>query len=407
MLQMSKVWLAGLLVGCWGMRPLRADTNATYSVSFENYTVRGTTYSVAPITGIHTGDALPKLDPSMRQVWLQGWADAADVKYYDANGEPLVPFTGDADVTLHALFDPQYLPLGVYVNGQELDAMSAAGRQGEGWSYDAEASLVTLSAPGEYVLSGSHLNGKVHFQVVTNLTLVLSNLVLQTTSDAHPGVIDVIPGVAADIRLAGTNTINAAAMDLAGIFCPQGASVKLWSERKRDVYMAAPTNMLYHGVLTEREYANHDLTVSGGGDAAGIGGRKRTDDGISGTITIQNCSIWVTGGSGACAVGAGSQALSTAGTNACGTVRFLGYPSVRQVVYVSDSYPRVRPSPHGDWETPLFPRMVPSRGGPGETSYNVFWFPYGTTRVRSTAYSDSDGTVSTNEVSFTVTHELR
>ena len=489
--KMSKYWIVGLLVGAATLMSARGDTNTTYTVSFTDYVVRGTTYSVPPIAGVHTGDALSKLNPSTLHGWLLGWADESETKYYDEKGEPLRTFTGEADLTLHALIDaayfvhqvtfadyalggktystpaltyregdavtnladsvvakwvlgwytakngkgeryydqdgksvvttftaqtdvtlyakldPKYLPLGVSVNGQELDAMSEAGRQGEGWSYDVDNQLVTLSAADEYVLSGSNSGGKVHFQVTNNATLVLSNLVLKTSAGTRPGLIEMVPGAAVDIKLTGENLLEAGAADMAGIFCPTGASVKIWTERKRDVSMASPANMLSNGVLTEREYGNKDLSVQGGANAAAIGGRGVTDGGLSGKITVQNCSIWASGGSNAYDVGAGKLQLSSAGTNACGTVRFLGNPNVRNLVSAINSVPKVGPVLHGDWETPLFPRVVPSRGGPGETFFNVFWFPYGTTQVRSTGYSDNDGVVVTNEVSFTISHGER
>ncbi|MCQ2394107.1 MAG: InlB B-repeat-containing protein [Kiritimatiellae bacterium] len=487
--KMSKYWIFGLLIGCTTLMSARADTNTTYTVSFESYEVRGTTYSVQPITGLHSGDALTKLNPSTLHPWLLGWADAAGTKYYDENGVALLSFTGEADLTLHALIDapyfvhqvtfadyvvggktnsvppltyregdtmtnlvsgvaewvlgwytaedgkgeqyydkegkplmstfkaqadvtlyakidPQYLPLGVYVNGRELDPMTEEGREGEGWSYDADNRLVTLSTADEYVLSGSNIISKVHFLVVNNATVVLSNLVLQTSLSSRSGLIEVARGAAVDMKLSGENSLVAQAEGIAGIFCPTGTTVKLWTDRKRDVSWMNPTNTSYLGVLTECEYAKKDLSVQGGVFAAAIGGRKATDGGVSGTITVQNCSIWASGGSGACDIGAGDWSLPAGGTNACGTVRFLGYPNVRPVVYVNDARPKVCPIPHGDWETPLFPRSVASRIAPGETFYNVFWFSYGTTRVKSTVYYSSSHVV-TNEMSYTVTHTLR
>ena len=487
--KMSKYWIFGLLVGCTTLMSARADTNTTYTVSFESYEVRGTTYSVQPITGLHSGDALTKLNPSTLHPWLLGWADAAGTKYYDENGVALLSFTGEADLTLHALIDalyfvhqvtfadyvvggktnsvppltyregdtmtnlvsgvaewvlgwytaedgkgeqyydkegkplmstfkaqadvtlyakidPQYLPLGVYVNGRELDPMTEEGREGEGWSYDVDNRLVTLSTADEYVLSGSNIISKVHFLVANNATVVLSNLVLQTSLSSRSGLIEVARGAVVDMKLSGENSLVAQAEGIAGIFCPTGTTVKLWTDRKRDVSWMNPTNTSYLGVLTECEYAKKDLSVQGGVFAAAIGGRKATDGGVSGTITVQNCSIWASGGSGACDIGAGDWSIPAGGTNACGTVRFLGYPNVRPVVYVNDARPKVCPIPHGDWETPLFPRSVASRIVPGETFYNVFWFSYGTTRVKSTVYYSSSHVV-TNEMSYTVTHTLR
>ena len=488
--EMSKYWIVGLLIGGAALMSVRADTNTTYTVSFESYVVRGTTYSVPSITGVRPGDALQKLKSSTLHAWLQGWADAAGTKYYNEKGESLLLFTGKADLMLHALIDasyfvhqvtfadyvvggktysappltyregdtvtnlsasvvakwvlgwytakdgkgeqyydkdgkpvsatfkaqadvklypkldPQYLPLGVYVNGRELDPMTEEGREGEGWSYDVDNRLVTLSTADEYVLSGSNIISKVHFLVADNATVVLSNLVLQTSFSSRSGLIEVARGAAVDMKLSGENSLVAQAEGIAGIFCPTGTTVKLWTDRKRDVSWMNPTNTSYLGVLTECEYAKKDLSVQGGVFAAAIGGRKATDGGVSGTITVQNCSIWASGGSGACDIGAGDWSIPAGGTNACGTVRFLGYPNVRPVVYVNDARPKVCPIPHGDWETPLFPRSVASRIAPGETLYNVFWFSYGTTRVKSTVYYSSSHVV-TNEMSYTVTHTLR
>lgn len=488
--KMSKYWIFGLLIGCTTLMSARADTNTTYTVSFESYEVRGTTYSVQPITGLHSGDALTKLNPSTLHPWLLGWADAAGTKYYDENGVALLSFTGEADLTLHALIDapyfvhqvtfadyvvggktnsvppltyregdtmtnlvsgvaewvlgwytaedgkgeqyydkegkplmstfkaqadvtlyakidPQYLPFGVSVNGQEIDAVTEEGQHGAGWSYDVGNKLVTLSGTTQYFISGKQLNDRIHFRVETNATVVVSNLFLKTTSTAHPGLFDVAKGATVDVELQGVNSIDASsAKGVAGIFCPRGSTVKIWTQRKRDIEQVSATNMTYHGLLFDREFATKDLTVKGGALAAAIGGRQSSDAGLSGRIIVQNCSLWVQGGSDACDVGAGHSSFTTAETNACGMVQFSSYSNVRFPDQSSTSVPRVCPSPHGDWETPVFPRVVQSANEDVGTVYNVFWFPYGTTRVKTLVFSHAGG-VATNEVSYTVTHSTR
>ncbi len=487
-MKMSGVWLAGLLVGCAGVLSAHGETNTTYTLSFENYVVRGTTYSVSSITGLVSGAALPKLKPSTLHEWLLGWADAGNTKYYDKDGNPLVAFTAETNVALHALIDmsvlshtlsfadyrvagktysippmtyqegraltslpesvvfewnmgwytgedgtgtqyydhqgkpvvatftaetdvtlyakldPQYLPYGVSVNGQEIDAVTEEGRRGEGWSYDVANRLVTLSGTTTYSISGKQVNDRIHFRVATNATVVVSNLFLKTTSTAHPGLFDVAKGAKVDLELQGVNSIDAsAAAGVAGIFCPRGATVTILTRRKRDLELVDATNMTYHGVLFDREFATKDLTVKGGASAAAIGGRQSSDVGLSGRIIVQNCSLWVQGGSGACDVGAGHSSFTTAETNACGMVRFTSNSNVRYPDQRATSVPRVCPRPHGDWETPVFPCVVQSENDDVGTVYNVFWFPYGTTRVKTLAFSPEGG-VTTNEVSYTVAH---
>lgn len=487
--QVSRWVFVGLLVGAAELVPVRADTNTPYTVSFENYVVRGQTYSVPAVTVTSDG-TLPKLPSSTLYGWLLGWADAAETKYYNAKGEPLVKtFTAEDNVTLHALIDesyfvhtlkfqsytvggntysldsqtyregealkdltmtaempwfmgwysgengkgtlyfdqsghaqvatydlekdltlypklnPDYLPLGVRVNGQELDGVTEAGRRGEGWSFDFDRRLVTLNAETEYVLTGCQTNSNVHILVATNTTLVLSNLVLATSLSTRAGLIDVARGVKIDVCLMGENSLDASqAANVAGIFCPTGTSVKITGTRKRDVIFENSVGMSSHGVLTACEYAARDLTVKGGSSAAAIGGRMSTDGGVSGVVVVQNCSLWVQGGSGACEIGAGNASLTTSQTNACGTVCFLNYPNVRFPDQNTTLLPRVGPVIHGDWNTPLFPRVVSSaRADLDQSFHNVYWFPYGTTRVRTATYYSSSQIV-TNEVTHTVTH---
>lgn len=395
--QVSKWFFVGLLVVAAAWRPVRGDTNTTYTVSFESYTLGGTTYSPDSLT-YREGEALRDLPSTAVMPWVSGWYTGENGKgtlYFDQMGHAQVAtYNLETDLTLYPKLNSDYQPLGVRVNGQELDGMTEAGQRGAGWSFDFNRRLVTLNAESEYVLTGCQTNNNVHFQVTTNATLKLNNLTLASTNRLD-GLIAVSPGAKVTIELTGLNQLDASkSVGLAGICCPSGATVVVTSSEPRNITWTEPVNQSSNGKLVTSEVSEKVLVVKGGQQAAAIGGRAESTQGVSGRITIDNCSIWTRGGTGAFDVGPGKLATGV-NSNCCATIYFLNCPNVCSAAdHRSQTAVSVYPAPHNKYDVPLFPVFVTGSDETLQRSvYNVYWFPYGNTTVEYTMWRVGPGTV--------------
>jgi len=381
------------------------STKLEHNIIFADINADRETFKTAPMTFV-PGETMANMPAESVRDFVLGWytgKDGTGTQYFDGEGKPVIMPTAQTDVTLYANINVMRFAIGVWIDGHLLNPTAAGGTAGDGWAYDYLNDLVTFNEERTYRVWDRNEKSRVHFLFNANATVVASNLVLKTTNTNMRGCITLKPGVKLNIQLEGESQLDASgAAGVAGIYCPTGSSVKIYSTRTRDVSLASPTNMSYHGVLTQKEYATKDLVVKGGANAAAIGGRQGSDGGLSGQITIENCSLWATGGSSACDVGATSAGKTSANANDCGTIRFLKWPNVRRVSQGSSEYPSVFPNPHGDWETPVFAAPVWCCNSAAPSNVNVYWLPYGTTYLIAEEYTS--GTTTTTTRTITVKH---
>ena len=179
---------------------------------------------------------------------------------------------------------------GVLVNGRD-----AAAGSGAGWTFADK--VLTLSGADSYVLSGSNTTGEVHVSQEASATVVLSNLVLQTSLEGHPAYSvgrgeteDESPdAVRAEILLFGTNRLVNSSRSNDDLMRQGGISVWRGSTVRID---KAPG-------LTNGEGF---LWAGAGSRSAGIGGASCHS---TGRIVISGGTVYAKGGVGAAGIGGG------------------------------------------------------------------------------------------------------
>ncbi|MCQ2391031.1 MAG: hypothetical protein MJ240_06390 [Kiritimatiellae bacterium] len=83
-----------------------------------------------------------------------------------------------------------FADVGVNVNGTDVSF-----GYGDGWTYEQEKRLLTISGVGPFTLSGTNTTGEVHVSQETSVAVVLSNLVLQTLRAGYPVIRTAVPAV--------------------------------------------------------------------------------------------------------------------------------------------------------------------------------------------------------------------
>lgn len=217
--------------------------------------------------------------------------------------------------------------VGVSVNGMDVSA-----GEGAGWTFADK--VLTLSGPGPYVLSGTNGQGEVHVSQEASATVVLSNLVLQTSLAGYPAYSvgrgetegDSPDAVRAEIFLFGTNLLTSSSgssdkfLRQGGISVWRGSSVRIDKAKgltNEEAYLHVEGRMGSAGIGGCHGYSTGRIVVSGGtiyaqggSGAAGIGGGDYAGKGgeVAGWVEIEGGFVEAAAGDGARAIGAGCAA---------------------------------------------------------------------------------------------------
>ena len=184
-----------------------------------------------------------------------------------------------------------FTPLDVTVDGTDVGLLA-----GPGWTYDADAKQLTLSA--DCTLSGSNTVGAVSVLVSADCVVTLSNLCLRC-SDGYTAYAPVLldSNVAATLVLAGDNTLRAV-QPRAAIGVPPGTSLTVIGDGRLD--------------------------AAGGYMGAGIGGWLTTG---CGTVSIEGGIITLGRGTEAACIGGGSYGAGGDVAISGGTILLREYTS--------------------------------------------------------------------------------
>ena len=210
-------------------------------------------------------------------------------------------------------------PMGVTVNGDDI-AFGPTG--GDGWNYNADTHILTLSGDGPFTLSGGNAKGEVCVVVPDNFndTITLSNLILRTTNNDRCAF---ALGQNANVSLfiTGNNTLVSGTYR-AGIEVATGRTLSINNVSGDDAATLTVTGgesgagigggiNAAAGTIT---IAGGAITATGGRNSAGVGGG---DYGTGGNITVSGGSLTAFGGESGAGIGGGNNA-------AAGTITIAG-----------------------------------------------------------------------------------
>ena len=218
--------------------------------------------------------------------------------------------------------------VGVFIDGEDLALQS-----GEGWTYDIETGVASVSGSG-LTISGTNTAGTARIEIANDASVVVSNLVLSAHPDWSP--FSIADGASAVVAIAGDSVFESAAAGMPGIEVPYGATLVITNI---DSTVSVPdldninttTNTLYDivelddGTIVTNDIIEvvivstnyYDTVVSptlravGAENAAGIGGGRAQSHG---TVEIIGGAITATGGK--CGAGIGSGYFSDSGDGA-------------------------------------------------------------------------------------------
>ena len=270
------------------------------------------------------------------------------------------------------IVDASEISTGVFVNGTEVSPIAGT-VSGDGWSYTNRV-ITFCGSDKTFTVFGTNMMNQVSLVLGGTNTFALANLDLTLSSvpGNGKGVVAVPPGCKADVEIGGNVILDPSTVaNVAGIHCPTGATVRIWSQIDRGITGS------FDGAtrITSAGRAALDLTVHGGANAAAIGGRSGEP---CGKITLDAVNVCVGGGANAMDIGNGyitDVALKKIGES----VVFVNTP---MVVKPDGTVPLdIVPRPHNEYGRPLIGRA----GSGGE----VFFVPTGTTTYN---YSGTEST---------------
>ena len=244
----------------FGSAPTNAAGAPVYSVAITNLAPNAPV-AFANLPAGYGADAI--IADAFGNVYL--WLPDGDYAF-TAGGTPYAATVSGTNTTATVVSTA----IGVTVDGTDISSLS-----GPGWTYDADAKQLTLSA--DCTLSGSNGVGAVSVLVSADCTVTLSNLCLRC-SDGYTTYAPVLldTNVAATLVLAGDNTLRAV-QPRAAIGVPPGTSLTVTGDGRLD--------------------------AAGGYMGAGIGGWLTTG---CGTVSIEGGILVLGRGTEAACIGGGS-----------------------------------------------------------------------------------------------------
>jgi hypothetical protein len=269
-------------IGLGATSAFHAPSNATEQVFCASLTgfAPGGAVTISGLAGYGVNDLFADGDGCIH-LWLPNGAHN-----FTANGNPRT-------VTIQN----GVAPTGVTVNGQEI-AFPAA--PPAGWSYDAANRTLSLTGAGPFTLSGVNGVGGVRVVVSSGVVkpVTLANLTLRMTGSGQCAFM-LGTGANVSLVLAGTNAL-ASGYNCAGIQVESGRTLSITNAPGDDA--AA-------------------LSVTGGRNAAGIGGGNSVN---GGTVNILGGIVTAAGGNGASGIGGGFKGAGGTVNIAGGTVTAQG-----------------------------------------------------------------------------------
>ena len=252
---------------------------------------------------------------------------------------------------------------GVFVNGVEVSKLTGA-TSGDGWSYTNRT--ITFEGDGKtFNVTGTNKMNQVSLLLggTNNYVFTALDLDFSAAPGNGTGAVDVPTGCKADIKIGGGVSFYSKSVEnIAGIHCPTGATVRIWSDIDRGITASFDNAVTY---ITSAGTAKTALTIEAGPGAAAIGGRRGEP---CGRITIDAVNIALFGGTAAMDIGNGN--LSDNELKKRGeSVLFLNTPIVA-TPWGSAPYDMI-PRPHNQYGRPLFGKL----GNNGE----VYFVPAGKT----------------------------
>lgn len=235
-------------------------------------------------------------------------------------------------------------PVGVFVNGTELDAETPSGSSGAGWTYDG--AVLMIDDGSGLTLSGTNESGRVRVRLRGTSEIALDGLMLKTAEARVGGLVELESSAKATIDLTGVNVLAAsAAAGTAAICCPYGASLMLTASRGPRAVEAAVGSV--SNKLVVNDTLDCSLTASGGSGAAAIGGARAA----CGNIRIEAVTMNLSSG-GPYLIGRGELAADD-DPYRVGEIVFADFP------YLTGDAARnvgelVSPRPHNVFGRPLF-----------------------------------------------------
>ncbi|MGI5868822.1 MAG: beta strand repeat-containing protein, partial [Kiritimatiellia bacterium] len=218
-------------------------------------------------------------------------------------------------------------PTGVTVNGQEIATPAAPGA---GWAYDAANRTLALTGAGPFTLSGTNGVGGVRVVVSSGVVnpVTLANLTLRTTGGSQCAFM-LGTGANVSLVLAGTNAL-ASGYNCAGIQVESGRTLSITHAPGDDaaaLFVTGGGNAAGIGGGQAKaggtvNIAGGAVTTAGGLYGAGIGGggSYSSGSGAGGAVTISGGTVTATGGSRGAGIGGGARYNGTGGAGGAVTI---------------------------------------------------------------------------------------
>ena len=299
---------------------------------------------------------------------ISGWyseSNGGGTFYYDHNGKAMQPYYAHiGNLTLYPkIVDASEISTGVFVNGVEVSPLAGT-VSGDGWSYTNR--VITFEGDGKtFNVTGTNKMNQVSLLLggTNNYVFTALDLEFSAAPGNGTGAVDVPIGCKADIKIGGGVSFYSKSVEsIAGIHCPTGATVRIWSDIDRGITAFFDNTVTY---ITSAGTAKTALTIEAGPGAAAIGGCRGEP---CGRITIDAVNIALFGGTAAMDIGNGN--LSDNELKKRGeSVLFLNAPIVA-TPWGSAPYDMI-PRPHNEYGRPLFGIL----GNNGE----VYFVPAGKT----------------------------
>ncbi len=218
-------------------------------------------------------------------------------------------------------------PTGVTVNGQEIATAPAV--PGAGWAYDAPNRTLSLTGTGPFTLSGTNVVGGVRVVVSSGVVkpVTLANLTLRMTGSGQCAFM-LGTGANVSLALAGTNAL-ASGYNCAGIQVESGRTLSITNAPGDDAAALSVTGGRNAAGIGGANGANGGtvsilggiVTTTGGNAASGIGGGYK---GAGGTVNIAGGAVTAQGGNYAAGIGGGGQKAGGTVTISGGRVSAIG-----------------------------------------------------------------------------------
>jgi len=219
------------------------------------------------------------------------------------------------------------VPTGVTVNGQEIATAPAV--PGAGWAYDAPNRTLSLTGTGPFTLSGTNVVGGVRVVVSSGVVkpVTLANLTLRMTGSGQCAFM-LGTGANVSLVLAGTNAL-ASGYNCAGIQVESGRTLSITNAPGDDAAALSVTGGRNAAGIGGGNSVNGGtvnilggiVTAAGGNGASGIGGGFK---GAGGTVSIAGGTVFAQGGNYASGIGGGGEKAGGGVTISGGRIAALG-----------------------------------------------------------------------------------